>query len=84
MGLASYVRTGTDPAAVAVMFEDGAAVAGLAIAGTCLALAQVTRQPYDLRPARSQPACGVVRAYVFAGHWVWRSGFASHEQALGG
>lgn len=32
---------GADPAAVAVMMEDGAAVAGLFIAGGCLALCQV-------------------------------------------
>lgn len=35
------VRAGADPAAVAVMMEDGAAVAGLFIAGGCLALCQV-------------------------------------------
>lgn len=33
--------SGADPAAVAVMMEDGAAVAGLFIAGGCLALCQV-------------------------------------------
>ncbi len=42
MHLMQYVRTGADPAAVAVMMEDGAAVAGLAIAGGCLALCQIT------------------------------------------
>jgi hypothetical protein len=34
-------HAGADPAAVAVMMEDGAAVAGLLIAGGCLALCQV-------------------------------------------
>jgi zinc transporter 9 len=41
MSLLAYVKTGADPAAVAVMMEDGAAVAGLFIAGGCLALCQV-------------------------------------------
>ncbi|WIA35381.1 hypothetical protein OEZ86_003830 [Tetradesmus obliquus] len=40
MSLLAYVKTGADPAAVAVMMEDGAAVAGLFIAGGCLALCQ--------------------------------------------
>lgn len=35
---------GADPAAVAVMMEDGAAVAGLFIAGGCLAICQVGPQ----------------------------------------
>ncbi|KAF8060568.1 MTPC4 [Scenedesmus sp. PABB004] len=46
MGLLAYVRTGADPAAVAVMMEDGAAVAGLVVAGGCLALCQVTGAVY--------------------------------------
>lgn len=41
MGLLAYIKTGADPAAVAVMMEDGAAVAGLVVAGGCLALCQV-------------------------------------------
>jgi zinc transporter 9 len=41
MSLLAYVKTGADPAATAVMMEDGAAVAGLFIAGGCLALYQV-------------------------------------------
>ena len=40
--LLQYLRTGADPAATAVMMEDGAAVAGLVIAGGCLALCQAT------------------------------------------
>lgn len=40
--LLQYLRTGADPAATAVMMEDGAAVAGLAIAGGCSALVQAT------------------------------------------
>lgn len=40
--LMQYLRTGADPAATAVMMEDGAAVAGLLIAGGCLALCQLT------------------------------------------
>jgi hypothetical protein len=44
MSLLEYVKTGADPAAVAVMMEDGAAVAGLVIAAGCLALCQVTGQ----------------------------------------
>lgn len=40
MGLLAYVRTGADPAAVAVMMEDGAAVAGLIVAAGCLGLCQ--------------------------------------------
>lgn len=34
-----YLRRGMDPTTVAVMLEDGAAVAGLAIAGFCPSLA---------------------------------------------
>lgn len=45
MGLLAYIKTGADPAAVAVMMEDGAAVAGLFIAGGCLALCQVRMRP---------------------------------------
>lgn len=41
MSLLAYIKTGADPAAVAVMMEDSAAVAGLVIAGGCLALCQV-------------------------------------------
>eukprot|EP00877_Chromochloris_zofingiensis_P006820 jgi/Chrzof1/2391/Cz11g13120.t1 len=46
MGLVEYIKTGADPAAVAVMMEDGAAVAGLAIAATCLGLCQATGAVY--------------------------------------
>eukprot|EP00879_Flechtneria_rotunda_P010205 GHRR01010669.1.p1 GENE.GHRR01010669.1~~GHRR01010669.1.p1 ORF type:complete len:452 (+),score=105.37 GHRR01010669.1:243-1598(+) len=46
LGLLAYIKTGADPAAVAVMMEDGAAVAGLAIAAGCLALCQVTGAVY--------------------------------------
>ncbi|KAI8475751.1 MAG: hypothetical protein J3K34DRAFT_29476 [Monoraphidium minutum] len=42
MTLWTYVKTGSDPAATAVMMEDGAAVAGLVIAGACLGLVQAT------------------------------------------
>jgi zinc transporter 9 len=42
MGLLAYLKTGADPAATAVMMEDGAAVAGLLIAGGCLGLCQLT------------------------------------------
>lgn len=42
MNLWTYVKTGSDPAATAVMMEDGAAVAGLVIAAGCLGLCQVT------------------------------------------
>jgi zinc transporter 9 len=42
MGLWAYIRAGSDPAATAIMMEDGAAVAGLVIAGTCLGLVQAT------------------------------------------
>ena len=42
MSFYSYIKTGADPAAVAVMMEDGAAVAGLVIAAGCLGLCQVT------------------------------------------
>lgn len=41
MGLLAYIRTGADPAAVAVMMEDSAAVAGLVVAAGCLGLCQV-------------------------------------------
>lgn len=37
-----YLRTGADPASVAVMMEDGAAVTGLAIAGASMALMKWT------------------------------------------
>ncbi len=33
MNLLQYIRSGVDPTTVAVMLEDGGAVAGLAIAG---------------------------------------------------
>eukprot|EP00878_Enallax_costatus_P006653 GHUV01006972.1.p1 GENE.GHUV01006972.1~~GHUV01006972.1.p1 ORF type:complete len:642 (+),score=226.36 GHUV01006972.1:1431-3356(+) len=46
MGLLAYIKTGADPAAVAVMMEDGAAVAGLVVAGGCLALCQMTGAVY--------------------------------------
>lgn len=49
MGLLAYIKTGADPAAVAVMMEDGAAVAGLFVAGGCLALCQVRRRTHELR-----------------------------------
>ncbi|GBF91560.1 hypothetical protein Rsub_04300 [Raphidocelis subcapitata] len=42
MTLWNYVKTGSDPAATAVMLEDGAAVAGLVIAAGCLGLCHVT------------------------------------------
>jgi zinc transporter 9 len=42
LSLVQYLRTGADPAATAVMMEDGAAVAGLLVAGGCLALCQIT------------------------------------------
>jgi zinc transporter 9 len=42
MGLYNYIQSGADPAAVAVMMEDGAAVAGLVIAGTCMAICVAT------------------------------------------
>eukprot|EP00775_Hariotina_reticulata_P006541 gene6541-6767_t len=46
MNLLSYIKTGADPAAVAVMMEDSAAVAGLFIAAGCLALCQATGAVY--------------------------------------
>lgn len=36
------IRSGIDPTTVAVMMEDGGAVAGLAIAAACTALAHAT------------------------------------------
>lgn len=42
MGLWTYLKTGSDPAATAIMMEDGAAVAGLIIAAGCLGLVQAT------------------------------------------
>ncbi len=40
MSFTEYIRRGMDPTTVAVMLEDGAAVAGLAIAGIAPLLAR--------------------------------------------
>lgn len=40
-----YLRSGPDPMGVAVVLEDASAVVGVAIALTCIALAQVTGNP---------------------------------------
>lgn len=53
------VWTGADPAAVAVMMEDGAAVAGLFIAGGCLALCQVGRGQLNSSRQKTAPAAAV-------------------------
>lgn len=42
MSLMEFVKDGPDPLGVAVMMEDGAAVAGVGIATTCLGLAYIT------------------------------------------
>lgn len=42
VSMATYMRTGADPVAVAVVLEDGAALVGVAIAAATLALAAMT------------------------------------------
>lgn len=42
LSLGQYIRTGADPAATAVVMEDGAAVAGLAVAAIANVLVQLT------------------------------------------
>eukprot|EP00197_Chlamydomonas_leiostraca_P006155 CAMPEP_0202858940 /NCGR_PEP_ID=MMETSP1391-20130828/1265_1 /ASSEMBLY_ACC=CAM_ASM_000867 /TAXON_ID=1034604 /ORGANISM="Chlamydomonas leiostraca, Strain SAG 11-49" /LENGTH=659 /DNA_ID=CAMNT_0049537923 /DNA_START=118 /DNA_END=2097 /DNA_ORIENTATION=+ len=42
MPVLQYIKAGVDPTTVAVMMEDGGAVAGLLIAGVCTALAHAT------------------------------------------
>ncbi len=42
MGFWEYVRRGMDPTSIAVMLEDGGAVAGLLIAATCTSMVYFT------------------------------------------
>lgn len=42
MSFVQYIRSGVDPTTVAVLLEDGGAVAGLGIAGICTALTHFT------------------------------------------
>ncbi|KAJ9529803.1 hypothetical protein QJQ45_022205 [Haematococcus lacustris] len=45
MPVLKYINSGVDPTTVAVLMEDGGAVAGLAIAAACTALAHATANP---------------------------------------
>jgi zinc transporter 9 len=45
MGFKEYVRSGSDPMAVAVLLEDGAAEVGVVLAAGCLGMAQYTGNP---------------------------------------
>ncbi len=45
MSFGEYVVGGPDPMGVAVLLEDGAAVAGVTIAASCLGMAQLTGNP---------------------------------------
>lgn len=44
MTFLAFVKAGRDPTSIAIMMEDGAAVAGLLVAAACTKLAELTGQ----------------------------------------